>query len=107
MLSFNDTATTEIYTLSLHVALPICELGAHGYRVVHAAGGREGLRLAREVRPDANTLHVIMPELDGWAVLRELKADTDLSRDRKSKRLNSSHATIPYAVFRLNNTRPV
>jgi signal transduction histidine kinase/CheY-like chemotaxis protein len=54
------------------------ELGARGYRVVHAAGGREGLRLAREVRPDAITLDIIMPELDGWAVLRELKADMDL-----------------------------
>jgi signal transduction histidine kinase/CheY-like chemotaxis protein len=54
------------------------ELSARGYRVVHAAGGREGLRLAREMRPDAITLDVIMPELDGWAVLRELKADTDL-----------------------------
>lgn len=54
------------------------ELGARGYRVVHAAGGREGLSLAREMRPDAITLDVIMPELDGWAVLRELKADTDL-----------------------------
>jgi signal transduction histidine kinase/CheY-like chemotaxis protein len=54
------------------------ELGARGYRVVHAAGGREGLRLAREMRPDAITLDIIMPELDGWAVLRELKADMDL-----------------------------
>jgi signal transduction histidine kinase/DNA-binding response OmpR family regulator len=54
------------------------ELGARGYRVIHAAGGREGLRLAREVRPDAITLDIIMPELDGWAVLRELKADMDL-----------------------------
>ncbi len=54
------------------------ELGARGYRLVHAAGGREGLRLAREVRPDAITLDVIMPEFDGWAVLRELKADPDL-----------------------------
>jgi len=56
------------------------ELGAHGYRVLHAAGGREGLRLARDVRPDAITLDVIMPELDGWAVLRELKADAELRR---------------------------
>jgi signal transduction histidine kinase/CheY-like chemotaxis protein len=54
------------------------ELAGRGYRVVHAAGGREGLRLAREVRPDAITLDVIMPELDGWAVLRELKADPEL-----------------------------
>jgi signal transduction histidine kinase/CheY-like chemotaxis protein len=55
------------------------ELGARGYRVVHAASGREGLRLARDLRPDAITLDIIMPELDGWAVLRELKADTGLS----------------------------
>jgi signal transduction histidine kinase/CheY-like chemotaxis protein len=54
------------------------ELAGRGYRVVHAAGGREGLRLAREARPDAITLDVIMPEFDGWAVLRELKADPEL-----------------------------
>jgi CheY-like chemotaxis protein len=54
------------------------ELALRGYRVVHAAGGREGLRLAREARPDAITLDVIMPEFDGWAVLRELKADPEL-----------------------------
>ena len=54
------------------------ELSVRGYRVVHAAGGREGLRLARELRPDAITLDIIMPEIDGWAVLRELKADMDL-----------------------------
>jgi signal transduction histidine kinase/CheY-like chemotaxis protein len=54
------------------------ELAGRGYRVMHAAGGREGLRLAREARPDAITLDVIMPEFDGWAVLRELKADPEL-----------------------------
>jgi signal transduction histidine kinase/CheY-like chemotaxis protein len=54
------------------------ELGAKGYRILHAAGGREGLRLAREARPDAITLDIIMPELDGWTVLRELKADPEL-----------------------------
>jgi CheY-like chemotaxis protein len=54
------------------------ELGARGYRVVHAAGGRAGLRLAREVRPDVITLDIIMPEMDGWAVLRELKADPEV-----------------------------
>jgi signal transduction histidine kinase/CheY-like chemotaxis protein len=54
------------------------ELAGKGYRVVHAPGGREGLRLAREARPDAITLDVIMPEFDGWAVLRELKADPEL-----------------------------
>ena len=54
------------------------ELGARGYRVVHAPGGVDGLRLAREIRPDAITLDVIMPEMDGWAVLRTLKADPSL-----------------------------
>jgi signal transduction histidine kinase/CheY-like chemotaxis protein len=54
------------------------ELGACGYRVVHAYGGQEGLRLAREVRPDAITLDIIMPGTDGWAVLRSLKADPAL-----------------------------
>ena len=50
-------------------------LGKEGFRVVAAAGGEEGLRLARELRPDAITLDVMMPGLDGWAVLTALKAD--------------------------------
>ncbi|MEO3434420.1 response regulator [Inquilinus sp. CAU 1745] len=55
------------------------ELGAHGYRVIHAMSGAEGLRLARQTRPDAITLDVIMPEMDGWSVLRSLKQDPDVS----------------------------
>jgi signal transduction histidine kinase/CheY-like chemotaxis protein len=54
------------------------ELTRQGYRVLAAAGGREGLRLAREVRPDVITLDIIMPDLDGWAVLRTLKDDPEL-----------------------------
>jgi len=54
------------------------ELTRRGYRVLTAAGGIEGLRLAREVRPDAITLDIIMPDLDGWSVLRALKDDPDL-----------------------------
>ncbi len=53
-------------------------LAAEGYRVIKAAGGKEGLRLAREERPDAIILDVIMPDLDGWTVLRSLKQDADL-----------------------------
>jgi hypothetical protein len=50
-----------------------------GFRVVTAAGGEEGLRLARELRPDAITLDVMMPGLDGWAVLSALKADPEVA----------------------------
>jgi PAS domain S-box-containing protein len=49
-----------------------------GFEVVTASGGDEGLRLARQLRPAAITLDVIMPGTDGWAVLKELKADTQL-----------------------------
>jgi signal transduction histidine kinase/CheY-like chemotaxis protein/BMFP domain-containing protein YqiC len=54
-------------------------LVAKGYAVVAAPGGRDGLRLARERRPDAIILDVIMPDVDGWAVLRALKTDPDLA----------------------------
>jgi GAF domain-containing protein/CheY-like chemotaxis protein len=50
-----------------------------GFRVVTASGGEEGLRRAREVQPDAITLDVMMPGMDGWAVLTALKADPDLA----------------------------
>jgi GAF domain-containing protein/CheY-like chemotaxis protein len=54
-------------------------LAKEGFRVVTAASGEEGLRRARELRPDAITLDVMMPGLDGWAVLSALKADADLA----------------------------
>jgi CheY-like chemotaxis protein len=44
-----------------------------------AAGGAEGLALARQLRPVAITLDVVMPEMDGWSVLSALKADPDLA----------------------------
>jgi signal transduction histidine kinase/CheY-like chemotaxis protein len=50
-------------------------LTREGFRVVTASGGEEGLRRARELRPDAITLDVMMPGMDGWAVLSALKAD--------------------------------
>jgi len=46
---------------------------------VCARDGDEGLRLARQLRPDAITLDVMMPHKDGWTVLSELKADRDVS----------------------------
>src|SRR5438445_9387809 len=68
---FNDTATTEIYTLSLHDALPI-------YRI--------GEERRSEAGPSGSS-----PSPIGWE-----RAGV---RDRKSIRLNSSHANISYAVF--------
>ena len=50
-------------------------LGEAGYRVMGAAGGEEGVRKARELRPSAIVLDVVMPHKDGWQVLHELKAD--------------------------------
>jgi GAF domain-containing protein/CheY-like chemotaxis protein len=54
-------------------------LTREGFRVVTAAGGEEGLRRARELRPDTITLDVMMPGMDGWAVLSALKADPDVA----------------------------
>ncbi|HEY7544999.1 MAG TPA: response regulator, partial [Blastocatellia bacterium] len=52
-------------------------LSKEGFRVECAASGDEGIRLAKEKRPDAITLDVIMPGMDGWAVLAALKADAE------------------------------
>jgi len=46
-----------------------------GFEVVTASSGEEGLRLAHKLRPAAITLDVMMPDMDGWSVLRALKAD--------------------------------
>jgi GAF domain-containing protein/DNA-binding response OmpR family regulator len=54
-------------------------LAREGLRVITASDGEEGLRRARELKPDAITLDVMMPGLDGWAVLAALKADPDLA----------------------------
>src|SRR2546426_6972592 len=84
---FNDTATTEIYTLSLHDALPICP--RPGARVVGrplSPGVRRGFRTRARggVR-----------ELPARPVRRPDRG----AADRKSTRLNSSHLVISYAVF--------
>ena len=46
-----------------------------GFEVILAAGGEDGVRLAREKKPDVITLDVLMPGIDGWAVLKALKSD--------------------------------
>src|SRR3712207_9181760 len=78
---FNDTATTEIYTLSLHDALPICR-GRRGPR-------RGPARSRTGRRPPAG------PRGRRWR----------RRPDRKSTRLNSSHANISYAVFCLKKKK--
>src|SRR3712207_7402450 len=88
---FNDTATTEIYTLSLHDALPISRATR---RFIVAT---ETDRIGGSVRTD----------VDG-AAHRLLSAGADplgRSEDRKSTRLNSSHANISYAVFCLKKKK--
>src|SRR3712207_9552887 len=92
---FNDTATTEIYTLSLHDALPIYEPSTldfeHRLRQRQRGEGRGRFR--------------------GWCgqprvrhLRRRLRQQGHL--DRKSTRLNSSHANISYAVFCLKKNTP-
>src|SRR3712207_8320859 len=89
---FNHTATPDIYTLSLRDALPICgacslDRSAVSVTAVRPAPGvdeRPGERGDRE-RPEPIDDHALHP--------------VDDQTDRKSTRLNSSHANISYAVF--------
>jgi signal transduction histidine kinase/CheY-like chemotaxis protein len=53
-------------------------LTKEGFCVRSAKGGEEGLRLAKQLRPVAITLDVMMPDMDGWVVLESLKLDADL-----------------------------
>src|SRR3712207_7692646 len=96
MLSFffNDTATTEIYTLSLHDALPIYNISVwwHVVGVMIVIG-----------------ILVFVPDTHQSAdfVFTERINNSGFSdgRDRKSTRLNSSHANISYAVFCLKKNK--
>src|SRR3712207_9090251 len=79
---FNDTATTEIYTLSLHDALPIS--------LNRVTASARGLTSVATTRPP-------------WVA--RCRAWTPQPVDRKSTRLNSSHANISYAVFCLKKKK--
>src|SRR3712207_8100599 len=94
---FNDTATTEIYTLSLHDALPI----SPQHLLQRAERERErGAELVRHVREEGRLGAVDLGQRLGAPPLLLVGAGVgDRSRDRKSTRLNSSHANISYAVF--------
>src|SRR5438309_11621242 len=78
---FNDTATTEIYTLSLHDALPI---------YFRSAAGGEG---------SVNHL------LTSTSTKTRASKSRPMRQDRKSTRLNSSHSSISYAVFCLKKKK--
>jgi DNA-binding response OmpR family regulator len=55
-------------------------LGRRGFEVTGANGGREGLRLVREKHPDLVLLDLMMPDMDGWEVYQQMKAD-EATRD--------------------------
>jgi signal transduction histidine kinase/DNA-binding response OmpR family regulator len=55
-------------------------LAKEGFKVVTAASGDAGLEAARRHRPDLVTLDVLMPGMDGWAVLRSLKSDPEVAK---------------------------
>src|SRR2546422_4882292 len=88
---FNDTATTEIYTLSLHDALPISPRGA-AVHLARADAGQADLQLYWRPQGIRN-LPTPIP------VLPRVRLD------RKSTRLNSSHGYISYAVFCLKKKK--
>src|SRR2546430_14298708 len=85
---FNDTATTEIYTLSLHDALPI--FVTRSRTLPELVSSREELE-----RTSVELVHGIFP----------LEKKVRLLGDRKSTRLNSSHSQISYAVFCLKKKK--
>src|SRR5688572_31022697 len=87
---FHDPATTEIYTLSLHDALPISREVTTTERSTNPS-----LWATIFTCPGFTDSLVILPEASVWWA----------SRDRKSTRLNSSHSQISYAVFCLKKKK--
>src|SRR3712207_7952476 len=90
---FNDTATTEIYTLSLHDALPIF--------------GQQPDAQAGQIRRQVGQRHrdPLEAKVARGDVLGVPAEAGELRQDRKSTRLNSSHANISYAVFCLKKKK--
>src|SRR3712207_8343272 len=90
---FNDTATTEIYTLSLHDALPI---------LLRNPAVAERARIA-EINPVMHFVEILRQPLLGQPIV--WRHWYIVGVDRKSTRLNSSHANISYAVFCLKKKK--
>src|SRR3712207_9497803 len=95
---FNDTATTEIYTLSLHDALPILCRARRPLLL-------NSLMRAMCTHPLGPGGHHAVPRVELGPVSPE--CEEDARQDRKSTRLNSSHANISYAVFCLKKKSSV
>jgi two-component system response regulator VicR len=53
-------------------------LGRKGYELTGAVGGREGLDAVRRIKPDLVLLDLMMPDMDGWEVYQQMKADEEL-----------------------------
>src|SRR5256885_13134679 len=92
---FNDTATTEIYTLSLHDALPILQLIRCESRADNAVA------IAFYVDQGWRRTDTVRGYYEGR--VDAARFEKRLRQDRKSTRLNSSHLVISYAVFCLKN----
>src|SRR3712207_8965236 len=95
---FNDTATTEIYTLSLHDALPISRFCSWLFSFCELTTMPVGRWVIRTAESVVFTLCPPGPDERKTSMRRSLG-------DRKSTRLNSSHANISYAVFCLKKKK--
>src|SRR5689334_24525395 len=93
---FNDTATTEIYTLSLHDALPISSRATCAWA---AATTR-----STDIRERSRGSSRVKQETTGSSAAPVRKRSA-AGQDRKSTRLNSSHSSISYAVFCLKKKK--
>src|SRR5256885_15612209 len=90
---FNDTSTTEIYTLSLHDALPIL----NQQRIAQIPDHRRPIYSSR---PPRKSILYNMMRIPPNVLPRGFMAKAAAAKqDRKSTRLNSSHLVISYAVF--------
>src|SRR3712207_8579821 len=103
---FNDTATTEIYTLSLHDALPISStLGPSARYLSYKVGQSQAFTLTQKRHDD--TAYELRASGGEFRFIRTPGRAWQLPVDRKSTRRNSSHANISYAVFCLKKKKNI